>query len=113
MFATFSVCSAIRHIIKKRYKNAFCAVRPPGHHCGSNGATESIKERINLKGAVTHSCGQGFCLLNNVAVGAHYALESHPSVIQRIAIFDWDLHHGNGEHACAAEPLAACDALEA
>jgi acetoin utilization deacetylase AcuC-like enzyme len=56
-------------------KNAFCAVRPPGHHAESSRA-------------------MGFCLFNNVAIGIRYAQEQHG--LKRVAIFDWDVHHGNG-----------------
>ena len=55
--------------------NAFCAVRPPGHHATRNQA-------------------MGFCFVNNVAVAAKYALERHG--LKRVAIIDFDVHHGNG-----------------
>jgi acetoin utilization deacetylase AcuC-like enzyme len=55
--------------------NAFCAVRPPGHHACRDKA-------------------MGFCFFNNVAVAAHYALDRHG--LQRVAIVDFDVHHGNG-----------------
>jgi acetoin utilization deacetylase AcuC-like enzyme len=56
-------------------ENAFCSVRPPGHHaCKSE--------------------GMGFCIFNNVAVAARYAVERHG--LQRVAIVDFDVHHGNG-----------------
>ena len=55
--------------------NAFCAVRPPGHHAGREKA-------------------MGFCFVNNVAVAAKYALERHG--LKRVAIVDFDVHHGNG-----------------
>jgi acetoin utilization deacetylase AcuC-like enzyme len=56
-------------------QNAFCAVRPPGHHA-------------------TKKNPMGFCLFNNVAIAARYAQQHHG--IGRIAIIDWDVHHGNG-----------------
>jgi acetoin utilization deacetylase AcuC-like enzyme len=56
-------------------KRAFCAVRPPGHHA-------------------TRDRAMGFCVFNNVAVGAAHALEHHG--LERIAILDFDVHHGNG-----------------
>jgi len=58
--------------------NAFCAVRPPGHHAEAETA-------------------MGFCLLGNVAVGAHHALDHHG--LGRVAIVDFDVHHGNGTQA--------------
>jgi acetoin utilization deacetylase AcuC-like enzyme len=69
-------CQAIDLIMKGEVKNAFVPVRPPGHH-----ATE---ERA-----------MGFCLFNNVAVAARYAQQHYPE-IDRVAIIDWDVHHGNG-----------------
>jgi acetoin utilization deacetylase AcuC-like enzyme len=69
-------CQAIDLIMKGEVSNAFVPVRPPGHH-----ATE---ERA-----------MGFCLFNNVAVAARYAQQHHPE-IERVAIIDWDVHHGNG-----------------
>ena len=59
----------------KKLKNAFCAVRPPGHHAESDKA-------------------MGFCIFNNVAVGANYLLEKYK--YKKIAIIDFDVHHGNG-----------------
>lgn len=64
--------------------NAFCAVRPPGHHATRNQA-------------------MGFCFVNNVAVAAKYALERHG--LKRVAIIDFDVHHGNGtEDIVAGDP---------
>src|SRR5258707_7238896 len=62
-------------VIGARAENAFCAVRPPGHHA-------------------TRTRAMGFCLFNNVAVGAKHALEQHG--VERVAIIDFDVHHGNG-----------------
>ncbi|HVF22879.1 MAG TPA: histone deacetylase [Pyrinomonadaceae bacterium] len=69
-------CQAIDLIMKGEVSNAFVPVRPPGHH-----ATE---ERA-----------MGFCLFNNVAVAARYAQQHYPE-LERVAIIDWDVHHGNG-----------------
>ena len=62
-------------VIAGELENAFCAVRPPGHHA-------------------KHDQAMGFCFLNNVAIAARYALERHG--LQRVAIVDFDVHHGNG-----------------
>jgi acetoin utilization deacetylase AcuC-like enzyme len=75
LLAAGGVMLAIDEVITGRLKRAFCAVRPPGHHA------ESSKV-------------MGFCLFNNVAIGARYAQTKHG--IKRIAIVDWDVHHGNG-----------------
>ena len=69
-------CQAIDLIMQGEISNAFVPVRPPGHH-----ATE---ERA-----------MGFCLFNNVAVAARYAQQHYPQ-IERVAVLDWDVHHGNG-----------------
>ena len=66
--------------------NAFCAVRPPGHHA-------------------CHNKAMGFCFFNNVAVAAKYALQRYN--LQRVAVVDFDVHHGNGtEDILASEPRA-------
>ena len=73
--AVGSIISAIDGVQSKRFNNAFCVVRPPGHH--------AEKEKA-----------MGFCIYNNVAVGAHYLIEKYK--YQKIAIIDFDVHHGNG-----------------
>lgn len=75
MLAAGAVCTAIDSVLSSRVDAAFCAVRPPGHHAEKNRP-------------------MGFCLFNNVAVGARYAQRRHG--VQRVAILDWDVHHGNG-----------------
>ena len=62
-------------VMKGEIENAFCAVRPPGHHAQRTKA-------------------MGFCFLNNVAIAARHALEAHG--LERVAIVDFDVHHGNG-----------------
>jgi acetoin utilization deacetylase AcuC-like enzyme len=69
------VVSAVDAVMGGEAKNAFCAVRPPGHHASA--------ER-----------GMGFCIFNNVAVAARYAQERYG--VERVLIADWDVHHGNG-----------------
>lgn len=67
----------------RRYRNAFCVVRPPGHHAGISGLLEGGE-----------SCG--FCIFNNIAAGALHAISDDNSKCNRCAIVDIDVHHGNG-----------------
>tara|TARA_B110000438_G_scaffold180534_1_gene172521 strand:- start:454 stop:1383 length:930 start_codon:yes stop_codon:yes gene_type:complete len=73
--AVGSIIAAINGVQNKEFKNAFCAVRPPGHH--------AEKEKA-----------MGFCIYNNVAVGANYLIEKYK--YNKVAIIDFDVHHGNG-----------------
>jgi len=73
--AAGGVLNAVDAVAGGQVRNAFCAVRPPGHHA-------------------TASRGMGFCLFNNVALGARHAQRRHG--IERVLIVDWDVHHGNG-----------------
>ncbi len=66
-------------VMKGEIENAFCAIRPPGHHA----------ERAKA---------MGFCFLNNVAIAARHALEAHG--LERVSIIDFDVHHGNGTEDC-------------
>jgi len=75
LYAAGGVLLGIDAIIKRKIINAFALVRPPGHHAESDR-------------------GMGFCLFNNIAVGARYAIKKYS--IDRVLIVDWDLHHGNG-----------------
>jgi acetoin utilization deacetylase AcuC-like enzyme len=70
-----AVLAATDAVIAGELENAFCAVRPPGHHACRDKA-------------------MGFCFINNVATAAKYALERHG--LSRVAIVDFDVHHGNG-----------------
>lgn len=70
-------------------RNAFCAVRPPGHHAGPCGLISGPDAGA---GAESH----GFCLLNNVSIGAAYAMNVYRETIKKVAIVDFDVHHGNG-----------------
>ncbi len=73
--AVGSIITAIDVVEKKEFKNAFCAVRPPGHHAEKDKA-------------------MGFCIYNNVAVGANYLIQKYN--YSKVAIIDFDVHHGNG-----------------
>jgi len=78
-----AVIHAIDKVMAGDARNAFCLVRPPGHHAGVHGL---------IDGAV--SCG--FCIFNSVAIGALHAHAHYPETCKRIAIIDFDVHHGNG-----------------
>ncbi|MDC0395361.1 histone deacetylase family protein [Candidatus Pelagibacter sp.] len=73
--AVGSIITAIDGVQNSEFKNAFCAVRPPGHHAERNKA-------------------MGFCIYNNVAVGANYLIKKYK--LNKVAIIDFDVHHGNG-----------------
>jgi acetoin utilization deacetylase AcuC-like enzyme len=73
--AAGGVVAAVDAVMSGELENAFCAVRPPGHHA-------------------CHGKAMGFCIFNNVCVGAAYALRRHG--LERVAIVDFDVHHGNG-----------------
>ena len=82
--AAGAAVAATDAVIAGELDNAFCSIRPPGHHARP-------------------SEPMGFCLFNNVAIAARHALEVHG--LQRVAIVDFDVHHGNGtEEAFADEP---------
>jgi len=73
--AAGGVLRAVDTVVSGMAKNAFCAVRPPGHHA-------------------SRKRGMGFCLFNNIAIAARYAQKKYN--IKRVLIADWDVHHGNG-----------------
>ncbi len=81
--AAGAVTAAVDAVVEGRHRNAFCLTRPPGHHAGVHGLLNTAS-----------SCG--FCIFNNVAIGALYALKRHPDKVKRVAIVDLDAHHGNG-----------------
>ena len=80
--AAGSVTAAVDAVVAGEAKNAFCAVRPPGHHAEP-------------------STAMGFCLFNNAVVGALHARAVHG--LRRVAIVDFDVHHGNGSQAVAEQ----------
>ncbi len=73
--AAGAVVAGVDAVMKGEVRNAFCAVRPPGHHAERDAA-------------------MGFCLFNNIAIGAYHARAVHG--LKRVAVFDFDVHHGNG-----------------
>jgi len=75
LHATGSVLNAVDSVLKGTVQNAFCIVRPPGHHA-------------------TPTRGMGFCLFNSIAIAARYAQQKYG--VDRVLIADWDVHHGNG-----------------
>lgn len=75
LHAAGAVVNAVDLVMAGEVENAFCCIRPPGHHAGYKGAA-------------------GFCIFNNIAVGAAHALSVHS--LQRVAILDFDVHHGDG-----------------
>lgn len=75
LYAAGAVVKAVDMVMTQQVDNAFCAVRPPGHHAEFDKA-------------------MGFCLFNNIAVGARYATAQYD--LERVAIVDFDVHHGNG-----------------
>ena len=79
--AAGAAIAATDAMIAGRYDNAFCSVRPPGHHAEPARA-------------------MGFCFFNNVAIAARHALDVHG--LERVAIIDFDVHHGNGTEAAFA-----------
>lgn len=80
--AAGAVVDATDRVIGAELANAFCAVRPPGHHARKSAA-------------------MGFCFFNSVAVGARHALQEHG--VERVAIVDFDVHHGNGTEEIFAD----------
>jgi acetoin utilization deacetylase AcuC-like enzyme len=82
--AAGALTAAVDAVVSGETETAFCAVRPPGHHAEPRRA-------------------MGFCLFNNIAIGALHALDAHG--LSRVAVIDFDVHHGNGTQAAAfAEP---------
>ncbi len=84
---------AVDLLMQGEIENAFCAIRPPGHHA----------ERANA---------MGFCFFNNIGVAARHALKAHG--LERVAIIDFDVHHGNGTEDCFAgdEQVLMCSIFQ-
>lgn len=78
LFAAGAVCQAVDLVMTGKADNAFCAVRPPGHHAEPDQA-------------------MGFCLFSNIAIAAHHAQNAYGC--QKVAVVDFDVHHGNGTQA--------------
>jgi acetoin utilization deacetylase AcuC-like enzyme len=84
LMAVSGLLTAIDEVMAGRLRNGFCAVRPPGHHAESTRA-------------------MGFCIFNNIAIGARYLQLHHQC--KRVFIIDWDVHHGNGtQNSFYADP---------
>jgi len=85
--AAGAVCDAVQRVLKGPDKHALCLVRPPGHHARRHAA-------------------MGFCLFNNIAIGARLALDQFE--LERVLVVDWDVHHGNGtQEAFWSDPRLA------
>ena len=74
-YAVGGVLNAVDAVCRRDVQNAFCLVRPPGHHASAD-------------------TGMGFCIFNNIALAARHAQKQHK--VERVLIVDWDVHHGNG-----------------
>jgi len=82
--ASGAAVTAVDEVVDGDARNAFCAVRPPGHHAEASRA-------------------MGFCLFNNAAIAAYYARAAHG--MERVAVVDFDVHHGNGtQHSFENDP---------
>ena len=82
--ASGGALECVDRVMRGDWKNAFLAARPPGHHA-------------------EHDRAMGFCLFNNVAVAARHLIDEHG--LDRVAILDWDVHHGNGtQHSFERDP---------
>ncbi|GLD99063.1 hypothetical protein PINS_up007781 [Pythium insidiosum] len=86
--AAGTVCLAVDRVARREFRHAVCLVRPPGHHVGRHGRTQDAPS-------------SGFCLLNNVVIGAVHARQ-YPW-LRRVAVLDWDIHHGNGTEELLCE----------
>jgi acetoin utilization deacetylase AcuC-like enzyme len=78
------VLGAVRDVCEGKVRNAFCNIRPPGHHQTNNGYP------------------YGYCCYANVVIAARFALDTYGDLIKKVLIVDWDYHHGNGTEALIA-----------
>lgn len=78
--AAGAVCQAVDLVAGNQARNAFCPVRPPGHHAGPKGV---------VKGKDGGPDSHGFCILNNVSIGASYAMNMHRDTVKKVAIVDF------------------------
>ncbi|GAX85628.1 hypothetical protein CEUSTIGMA_g13043.t1 [Chlamydomonas eustigma] len=92
--AAGAVCAGVDRVMSEQARNVFCAVRPPGHHAGPSGKCTNDND--------PHG-SHGFCLFSNVAIGAAYAMNVYRHQgVKKVALLDFDVHHGNGTEAVVA-----------
>lgn len=97
LHAVGGTVAATDAVLTGKATNAFVVARPPGHHAGPKGVVTNVNDPYG---------SHGFCLLNNVACGAAYALCcGRASGIKKVALLDFDVHHGNGTQACVASVM--------
>lgn len=93
MYAAGAVVEAVDKVMSGDYRNAFLPLRPPGHHAGPDGVVTCANDPDG---------SHGFCLINHVAVAAAYFRATYKG---KVAILDFDVHHGNGTEECIARAL--------
>mmetsp|Transcript_500 Transcript_500/g.1334 ORF Transcript_500/g.1334 Transcript_500/m.1334 type:complete len:917 (-) Transcript_500:2486-5236(-) len=94
LVAAGATLKAVDEVMAGNVANVFCAVRPPGHHAGPSGAVTNANDPNG---------SHGFCLLSNIAIAGAYAMNVYRHAgIRRVALLDFDVHHGNGTEAVVA-----------